>query len=542
MAVQVGELVFKMAADIARLQTDMQKARGTVDNAMQGMKGAASIAKTALAGVGVALTAESFVSMIKGSIDAMDSMYKLAQRTGNTVEALSSLKPAARAAGVDIETAAVSMGKLAKNMLEAADTGKGKAAQAFQELGIKIADANGKLRPTVDVMKDIAEKLSAMDDKTRAVALAQEIFGKSGASLIPMLIELARQGETHASMTTKQAEEAHKFNVQLDEMFAKSSALKREMATGLLPALNDILTALSQTSEKSDSVRSFFEMLGEVMRFVAQAANVLWTVIRELGEGIGFFLALTDRLVHLDFKGMVSLMADYSNRAREISENAAKTAAAINGIKQPGASPAGAGDVYGGGGDIYGGTGVANLTGGSGGNDTLADINKQLGISKDTVREVGVAFGTAARSAIKNTNDWRGAVRGLATDLLRMAARRIADQAGAGISSAVGSIFSSIIGGGGEYVEARAGGGPVSSGSTYLVGENGPELFTPGSSGGITPNGAGGDLHVNIDATGADPAALNRVMGELRALRGSIDGRTVAAMRQYFARRGVAMA
>jgi hypothetical protein len=54
MAVQVGELVFKMAADIARLQTDMQKARGTVDSAMQGMKGAASIAKTALAGVGVA--------------------------------------------------------------------------------------------------------------------------------------------------------------------------------------------------------------------------------------------------------------------------------------------------------------------------------------------------------------------------------------------------------------------------------------------------------------------------------------------------------
>jgi hypothetical protein len=34
----------------------------------------------------------------------------------------------------------------------------------------------------------------------------------------------------------------------------------------------------------------------------------------------------------------------------------------------------------------------------------------------------------------------------------------------------------------------RALGGPVSAGKTYLVGEKGPELFTPGSDGGITPN------------------------------------------------------
>lgn len=35
---------------------------------------------------------------------------------------------------------------------------------------------------------------------------------------------------------------------------------------------------------------------------------------------------------------------------------------------------------------------------------------------------------------------------------------------------------------------ARAGGGPVASGKFYLVGERGPEIFTPGKSGGITSN------------------------------------------------------
>jgi hypothetical protein len=40
--------------------------------------------------------------------------------------------------------------------------------------------------------------------------------------------------------------------------------------------------------------------------------------------------------------------------------------------------------------------------------------------------------------------------------------------------------------------KARANGGPVSSGQTYMVGERGPELFVPGRSGSIVPNGAMG--------------------------------------------------
>jgi hypothetical protein len=45
---------------------------------------------------------------------------------------------------------------------------------------------------------------------------------------------------------------------------------------------------------------------------------------------------------------------------------------------------------------------------------------------------------------------------------------------------------------------ARAGGGPVSGGTTYLVGERGPEFFTPNTSGTIVPNGGfGGGLTIN---------------------------------------------
>lgn len=59
---------------------------------------------------------------------------------------------------------------------------------------------------------------------------------------------------------------------------------------------------------------------------------------------------------------------------------------------------------------------------------------------------------------------------------------------------------------------ARASGGPVSAGKTYLVGEKGPELFTPPTSGGIVPNhalGSAPNVSVNVidQSTRQAPAA-----------------------------------
>ena len=50
------------------------------------------------------------------------------------------------------------------------------------------------------------------------------------------------------------------------------------------------------------------------------------------------------------------------------------------------------------------------------------------------------------------------------------------------------SKFSWLFGGGTKKPEGKAVGGPVSSNKQYLVGENGPELFTPGAAGQIVPN------------------------------------------------------
>jgi hypothetical protein len=60
----------------------------------------------------------------------------------------------------------------------------------------------------------------------------------------------------------------------------------------------------------------------------------------------------------------------------------------------------------------------------------------------------------------------------------------------------------------------RAMGGPVSAfGGPYIVGERGPELFTPSSSGNITPNHAmGGGANITVNVNGGDPNSIVRAL------------------------------
>ena len=86
-----------------------------------------------------------------------------------------------------------------------------------------------------------------------------------------------------------------------------------------------------------------------------------------------------------------------------------------------------------------------------------------------------------------------------------------------GVNALLGGLFpgSKFFGG------TRAAGGPVKGGKSYLVGERGPEMFSPGVSGMITPNHAMGgttNVVVNVDASGSSvegDEAQGRELGRL---------------------------
>jgi phage-related protein len=78
------------------------------------------------------------------------------------------------------------------------------------------------------------------------------------------------------------------------------------------------------------------------------------------------------------------------------------------------------------------------------------------------------------------------------------------------VVSGISGLIDRVFGG------ARAMGGPVTSGTSYLVGEQGPELFTPGRNGSITPNhslGGGRGSVINLTVNGAiDPEGTARAI------------------------------
>lgn len=64
-------------------------------------------------------------------------------------------------------------------------------------------------------------------------------------------------------------------------------------------------------------------------------------------------------------------------------------------------------------------------------------------------------------------------------------------------------------------------GGPVMGGKTYMVGENGPELFTPNTTGSITRNGdmpTGNNVTVNFQITANDTTGFDQLLISRRGL------------------------
>jgi hypothetical protein len=74
------------------------------------------------------------------------------------------------------------------------------------------------------------------------------------------------------------------------------------------------------------------------------------------------------------------------------------------------------------------------------------------------------------------------------------------------ITTIMNTVAATTLGGLQNRPGFRAAGGPVSAGSMYMVGEKGPEMFVPGQSGRIVPNGGGGN--VNVYLTVASPMTI----------------------------------
>lgn len=112
----------------------------------------------------------------------------------------------------------------------------------------------------------------------------------------------------------------------------------------------------------------------------------------------------------------------------------------------------------------------------------------------------------------------------IASSALRSAIGGLGGGSGGGLLGLGASLLGSVLG-----LPGRATGGPVAPGRAYVVGERGPEVFVPTSSGQVVPGGgAGRDVRVSIavrgDGGGEDgPRLLARSARQVaRAVKGAL--------------------
>lgn len=192
-------------------------------------------------------------TIMKQAINTADELYMLSQRVGVSVESLSVLKYAAEQSDLSLEQMQVGLKKLSTNLYDVS-IGAGKdTALIFNELGLSVFSANGKVKQADQALLEIADRFAKMTDGTEKSALAVKLFGKSGLELIPFLNEgasgikaLTDEAERLGlKLSTETGAAAEQFNDDL----AKISAAIQGISYKLLPGLTNEFELLSYTIE-----------------------------------------------------------------------------------------------------------------------------------------------------------------------------------------------------------------------------------------------------------------------------------------------------
>lgn len=290
----LASLVVSLEANVARFESDLNKAEFMAKKAMDTIGNVSETAMKAVKGAVMAMAAaytfDAFADGIKGAIASAGELDQMAKKTGATVEALSGLKSAAKLSGTSLEEVGGGLQKLSKAMFEAAG-GSQKQSDLFKSLGVEVTDSSGKLRDSGEVMLDLAKKLDSMDSSTQAVATAQMLLGKRGAELLPFMQDLAEIGELNAKVTSEMAAEADLYEKNLVRLEGRKKSLYNTIASALLPVMRDFTDALLASG-------SMTERLNDTAKQLKQD-NVIETWAREGLRAVAAFIDIFDACVRI---------------------------------------------------------------------------------------------------------------------------------------------------------------------------------------------------------------------------------------------------
>lgn len=264
---QVG-LLFKVRADASEAQRTLQQFRGTVNGAVtdlrgrfdnlansvsgfsQGLSGGLSGLAGSLTGVAglAAGAAAGLGALALQTANYAGSIADLAGKTNLATDTIQSLRLAATLSGQSFESVSETA-VIFQRRMEEARSGNDKLKATFDALRINLDG------PVDAAFRQTLERLSTVEDGSQKTAAAVDLFGRSGANLLPVMSQLdgsfdnlvERAKELGIVLDEEAIKKADEFGDQVDILKLQLGGLANDIGTLVIPAISSFTQGLSGT-------------------------------------------------------------------------------------------------------------------------------------------------------------------------------------------------------------------------------------------------------------------------------------------------------
>jgi hypothetical protein len=235
---QFGAVLGSLASSAMEAFDGIGKSSNGIATAVTGLGALAVAAVAAAAG---------FVELAKGGAEIVEHLSQVSQKTGISIRDLQVLQAAGATVGVSLDDMVVGLRKFDQAMT---GIGKGAAGQAIlRELGVTSKDNK-------EALLQLADQFAKMEDGPRKLAETTAIFGKSAATLIPLLNK-GRDGirEWEAAVDavgpkigTDAVATNEKYRTSIEKLSLQWDAFK-------VGVMGDVLPTLSKLADHLDGVK-----------------------------------------------------------------------------------------------------------------------------------------------------------------------------------------------------------------------------------------------------------------------------------------------
>ena len=319
MANKLGSLVVSLGLDAAEFT------KGLTKEEYRAQKWAANLG-TALDGVRTAALANfaaigTAVAVLDRQLNDIAGFQDLADKIGDSAEQAASLKTAAELSGTALDTVASASVKLTAALSKTDDEGKGVGA-ALKAIGLEVETF--KALAPAEQMDQVAQSLARFEDGASKTAVAVQLFGRSGADLLPFLNDLAEEGGRQVTLTNEQIKAADEYSKATARLRSEIDTLIKATASEAAPAMQDMIEILratvQYTTQSADGVGLLAGALG-VARTAMEAILVIGSdvafVFKTLGDTAGAYAAVSAALIRGDIDGAKAIGAAYREMSAE---------------------------------------------------------------------------------------------------------------------------------------------------------------------------------------------------------------------------------